>query len=107
MTLHFPNAIRHYNPTKHCVSFLGYDSVFEIAFDLDEKVLLFMSAPPTALEALKNEAVLDETFWLKAFDTHRARIEEVARAVYRRLHGNRRRPPIPIAPERGLASPCL
>jgi hypothetical protein len=91
MALHFPNASRHYNPTKHCVSFLGYDSVFEIAFDLDEEVLLSMSALSGAVETPRDETVLDETFWLEAFDTHRARIEGVASAVYRRRHGNRRR----------------
>lgn len=91
MTLHFPNASRHYNPAKHCVSFRGYDSVFEVAFDLDEEVLLGMSALSSAAEAPRDEASLDEAFWLNAFDTHRARIEAVAGAVYTRRHGNQHR----------------
>src|ERR1700722_2372282 len=39
MALHFPNASRSYDATRHCVSFWGYDSAFEIAFHLEEKAL--------------------------------------------------------------------
>lgn len=48
MAFKFPNASRSYNPTKQCVRFLGYDTVFEVSFDPDERALRRWS--PKALQ---------------------------------------------------------
>ncbi|MES1198580.1 MAG: DUF1488 family protein [Pseudomonadota bacterium] len=74
MTLKFPNTSRSYNAVKQCVRFRGYDTVFEISFDLAEG----------ALRRLSPGAAQDETSLLAVFDLHRDRIERVANAVYSR-----------------------
>jgi Protein of unknown function (DUF1488) len=70
MTLHFPNASRHYNPTQRCVCFWGHDSAFEISFHLDE------------------DADRDEASLLHVFDVNRARIQEAASVAYSRQQQN-------------------
>jgi hypothetical protein len=74
MTLHFPNASRHYNLTQRCVCFWGRDSAFEISFHLDEGALFRISP-----YADRHEASL-----LHVFDVNLARIHEAARVVYTR-----------------------
>ena len=78
MTLHFPNASRHYNPTQRCVCFWGYDSAFEMSFHLDEDAL-FRISPYVD----RNEASL-----LHVFDVNRARIHEAASVAYTRQQQN-------------------
>jgi Protein of unknown function (DUF1488) len=68
MTLNFPNASRHYNPTQRCVCFWGHDSAFEISFHLDEEALCKISPFVD-----RNEASL-----LHVFDVNRLRIQESA-----------------------------
>jgi hypothetical protein len=77
MTLHFPNASRNYNPTRHCVCFWGHDSAFEVSFHLDEEALIKISP----------YANRDEASLLHVFDVNRARIQETASAAYSRLRG--------------------
>lgn len=76
MSLSFPNASRCYAPLRHCVSFWGHDSAFEIAFEVDEDVLRRMSNDPLA----------EESSLLQAFDRHRSQIEKVAAASYAKGH---------------------
>jgi Protein of unknown function (DUF1488) len=78
MTLHFPNASRHYNPTQRCVCFWGHDSTFEISFHLDE-VALYKISPYVD----RNEASL-----LHVFDVNRTRIQESASVAYSRQRQN-------------------
>jgi Protein of unknown function (DUF1488) len=78
MTLHFPNPSRSYNPTGDCVCFWGYDSAFEISFNLDEEALCKVS-PYVA----RNEASL-----LHVFDVNRVRIHEAAGVAYSRRRQN-------------------
>jgi Protein of unknown function (DUF1488) len=78
MTLHFPNASRHYNPTQRCVCFWGHDSAFEISFHLDEEALCKISPYVD-----RNEASL-----LHVFDVNRARIQESASVAYSRRQQN-------------------
>jgi Protein of unknown function (DUF1488) len=68
MTLHFPNASRNYNPTRHRVCFWDHDSTFEVSFHVDEAALCKISP----------YANRDETSLLRVFDVNRARIEEAA-----------------------------
>ena len=72
--IHFPNASRNYNSARHCVSFWGYDSTFEISFQLDEEALCKISP----------YANRDEASLLHVFDVNRARIEEAATVAYTR-----------------------
>lgn len=72
MTLHFPNARRHYNSTQRCVCFWGHDSAFEISFHLDEEALCMISPYVD-----RNEASL-----LHLFDVNRTRIKEAASVAY-------------------------
>jgi hypothetical protein len=74
MTLSFPNASRNYNSTKRCVCFKGYDSVFEIAFELDEQALHEMSPDDEP----------GEKAMLAVFDLNRGRIERAAAVSYSR-----------------------
>lgn len=74
MKLAFPNISRTYNPTKRCVRFGGYDSVFEVSFDLDEDALYRM-AP---------QADQSEESLLAVFDLNRMQIERAANAAYSR-----------------------
>jgi len=78
MTLRFPNASRHYNPTQRCVCFWGHNSAFEISFHLDEEALYKISP-----YADRNEASL-----LHVFDVNRARIQETASVAYSRQKQN-------------------
>ena len=78
MTLNFPTASRHYNPTQRCVCFWGHDSTFEISFHLDEEALCKISPYVD-----RNEASL-----LHVFDVNRARIQEAARVAYSRQQQN-------------------
>jgi Protein of unknown function (DUF1488) len=78
MTLHFPNASRHYNLMQRCVCFWGHDSTFEISFHLDEEALCKISPYVD-----RNEASL-----LHVFDVNRARIQEAARVAYSRQQQN-------------------
>ena len=78
MTLHFPNASRHYNPTQRCVCFWGHDSAFEISFHLDEEALCKISPFVD-----RNEASL-----LHVFDVNRLRIQESASVAYSRQRQN-------------------
>jgi len=74
MTLHFPNASRSYDPTRHSVCFWGHDSTFEITFSLDEE----------ALGKISPYAGRDEASLLHVFDVNRTRIEEAASVAYSR-----------------------
>ena len=78
MSLSFPNASRSYDPTRHSVSFWGYDSAFEIAFHVGED----------ALQRVSPGAHGDEASLLRAFDANRARIELVAGRAYSRRRQN-------------------
>jgi Protein of unknown function (DUF1488) len=78
MTLNFPNASRHYNPTQRCVCFWGHDSAFEISFHLDEEALCKISPFVD-----RNEASL-----LHVFDVNRLRIQESASIAYSRQRQN-------------------
>lgn len=72
MPLNFPNASRSYEPRKQCVSFWGYDSTMEIAFEVDDE----------ALHALCPTAERNESSLLGAFDVNRDRIEKAAIKAY-------------------------
>src|ERR1700746_4183467 len=78
MTLNFPNASRHYNPTQRYVCFWGHDSTFEVSFHLDEEALCKMSPYVD-----RNEASL-----LHVFDVNRVRIQEAASVAYSRRQQN-------------------
>jgi len=77
MTLHFPNASRNYDPTRHGVCFWGHDSMFEVSFHVDEEALCKISP----------YANRDEASLLCVFDVNRARIEEAASVAYSRSRG--------------------
>lgn len=74
MSLQFPNISRIYDPVRHCVTFWGHDSTFEIAFHVDADVLHRFS--PRADQG--------EEASLQVFDVNRPRIERVASGVYAR-----------------------
>jgi hypothetical protein len=78
MSLSFPNASRRYDRSRHCVSFWGYDSAFEIAFHVGED----------ALQRVSPGAQPDEASLLRAFDANRARIEQAAGNAYSRRRQN-------------------
>lgn len=78
MSLHFPNASRVYDSVRHCVTFWGHDSTFEIAFHVDDDVL----------HRLSPWAERDEAASLRIFDVNRSRIEHVASGVYARRRQN-------------------
>ena len=72
MPLNFPNHICNYDAVNSRVRFWGADSAMEVAFFMDEEALFRMS-PGTQS---------DETAILKAFNTNRNRIHEVAKKLY-------------------------
>jgi len=72
MTVNFPNPSRSFDATKNRVQFWGYDRTIEISFfvELD------------ALKKLCPDMNNVEAGFLKAFDTARKRIYEVADKAY-------------------------
>ncbi len=77
MTLSFPNQSRSFDATKKRVSFWGYDRVMEVSFFVEAGVL----------QKLCPEMESTESGFLKAFDSARKRIYEVAQKVY--AHGRK------------------
>lgn len=73
MKLKFPNLSRSFNTAKQSIRFGGYDTVFEIAFEVNTEALARMQFP---------KALQDEAGWLAVFDNNRERIEGVASAAY-------------------------
>ena len=74
MTLNFPNLSRSYVERKQCVSFWGYDSTLEIAFEVDDE----------ALHVICPQAERSEQSLLSAFDDNRTLIEQAAVKKYAR-----------------------
>ena len=72
MKLSFLNPSRSFDASKSRVQFWGYDSTIEISF--------FVEAD--ALKQLCPDINNAETGFLKAFDTARNRINEVAEEIY-------------------------
>jgi len=79
MKLHFPNPSRSFDPDSSRVLFWGYDSTIEVSFFLQT----------AALKRLYPEMTNAEPEFLKAFDTARERIYEVADKIYRRGGGGK------------------
>ncbi len=79
MKLHFPNPSRSFDEIHNQVIFWGYDRAMEVSFFLDI----------AALKRLCPEMSNAESEFLKAFDTARERIYEVADNVYRRGGGGK------------------
>ena len=79
MKLHFPNPSRSFDASNSRILFWGYDSTIEISFFLEA----------TALKRLYPDINNAEAELLKAFDTARDRIYEVADRVYRRGGGGK------------------
>ena len=79
MKLHFPNPSRSYDPDSSRILFWGYDKAMEVSFYLET----------AALKRLYPEMSSVEPEFLKAFDTARERICEVADKVYRRGVGGK------------------
>ena len=76
MRLSFPNPSRSFDASMNRVRFWGYDRAIEISFYVEAD----------ALKRLCPELSCAETGLLKAFDTARKRIHEVADEVY--VHGD-------------------
>ena len=74
MPLRFPNPSCSFDATKNRVDFWGYDSVIEVSFNVEAD----------ALKKLCPEMGDAEAEFLKAFDTVRKRVHEVAEKVYGR-----------------------
>jgi len=72
MPIRFPNASRHYDPTRDAVHFWGYNQSMETSF--------FISI--AALQQLAPGTPRSEHAMLAVFDRHRDRIYEVAAQVY-------------------------
>ena len=72
MRLHFPNPSRSFDESSNRVLFWGYDRTMEVSFFLET----------AALKQLCPEMNNTESGFLKAFDTARERIYEVADKVY-------------------------
>jgi hypothetical protein len=70
--IEFPNQSRSYDRTRHAVRFWGHDSAIEASFFIDEG----------ALRRIQPDARPDESGFLSAFDSNRARICAVAAKVY-------------------------
>jgi Protein of unknown function (DUF1488) len=68
----FPNHCRSYDPTRHAVRFWGHDSAMEASFFINED----------ALRRIAPDAPLDESGFLKAFDSNRDLICAAAARVY-------------------------
>jgi hypothetical protein len=79
MKLHFPNPSRSFDPVSSRILFWGYDSIIEVSFYLQT----------AALKGLYPEMSNAEPEFLKAFDTARERIYEVADEIYRRGGGGK------------------
>jgi len=79
MKLHFPNPSRSFDPDSRRILFWGYDSTMEVSFFLDV----------AALKRVSPDMTNAEPELLKAFDTARGRIYEVADKVYRRGGGGK------------------
>jgi hypothetical protein len=79
MKLHFPNPSRSFDETSSRISFWGYDRTIEVSFLLEAAVLKRLYPDMNG-----NEAEL-----LKAFDTTREKIFEVAEKVYTRGGGGK------------------
>ena len=71
--MNFPNPSRSYDESKKRICFWGYDKTLEISFYVELE----------ALERLCPDMEFVETGFLKAFDTVRTRIYEVADKVYK------------------------
>jgi len=78
MTLSFPNNSRSFDEAKNRVRFWGYDRSIEISFFVEGD----------ALKKFSPQAMSAEAGFLKAFDTARQRIHEVAEKVYARGRKN-------------------
>jgi len=68
----FPNHSRSYDPTRRAVRFWGHDSAMEASFFINED----------ALRRIQPDARLDESGFLKAFDSNRDLICAAAAKVY-------------------------
>ncbi|MES9903922.1 MAG: DUF1488 domain-containing protein [Sedimenticola sp.] len=79
MKLHFPNPSRSFDESHNRVMFWGYDRAMEVSFYLET----------AALKRLCPEMSNAEAGFLKAFDTSREKIYEVADKVYRRGGGGK------------------
>jgi len=79
MKLHFPNPSRSFDASSSRILFWGYDSTIEVSFFLEA----------AALKRLYPDIDNTETELLKAFDTARDKIYEVADGVYRRGGGGK------------------
>lgn len=74
MSLHFPNPSRSFDETKNRVQFWGYDKAIEVSFYVEAD----------AFKQLDPDMTNTENGFLKAFDTARDKIYEVADKVYGR-----------------------
>jgi hypothetical protein len=72
LTVNFPNRSRSFDATRNSVRFWGYDKAMEISFFVETDALRTLSPEMSGAEA----------GILKAFDTARERIHEVAEKVY-------------------------
>jgi len=79
MRLHFPNPSRSFDERSSRILFWGYDRTIEVSFFLET----------AALKRLYPEMNNVETEFLKAFDTAREKIFEVADKVYGRGGGGK------------------
>jgi hypothetical protein len=79
MKLHFPNPSRSFDEKSSRILFWGYDRTIEVAFFLEA----------AALKRIYPKMNSTESELLKAFDTVRERICEVADKVYERGGGDR------------------
>lgn len=79
MKLHFPNPSRSFDEKSSRIRFWGYDRTIEVSFLLEAAVL----------KRLYPDMNGTETELLKAFDTARERIFEVAEKVYARGGGGK------------------
>ncbi|MEJ1298743.1 MAG: DUF1488 domain-containing protein [Candidatus Sedimenticola sp. (ex Thyasira tokunagai)] len=79
MKLHFPNPSRSFDESHNRVLFWGYDKTMEVSFYLETAAL-------KRLCPMMNNA---EAEFLKAFDTSREKIYEVADKIYRRGGGGK------------------
>jgi hypothetical protein len=79
MKLHFPNPNRYFDEKSSRILFWGYDRTIEVSFLLEAAVL----------KRLYPDMNGTETELLKAFDTTRERIYEVADKVYERGGGGK------------------
>ena len=79
MKLHFPNPSRSFDENSHRVLFWGYHDTIEVSFFVEEN----------ALKRLCPEMNNVEASYLKAFDTSRDKIYEVADKIYVRGGGGK------------------